>query len=676
MEQVKRRRRRQGVRPNELLIILIAILGILLVAAILVASSLRGGNETPDSSEGTGTETQQTTAPTQTQPPISLTVTDPVDTQLATIAESMVFTGTADPQQELQVNGQAVSVAADGTFTKTVQLQQGENEITFVSGDQTLTYHIDRRYAVQKFEPAGDTEYSCGATIQLEVFAREGSTLEVTLDGKAITMKADPNQIGSGIAKGFVRYTGTYQLPSTNTSDLVLGKIQYTVTCDGITETYESGNITCKKSSDVLASNPGVTPDYGEYIDVGSGYIVEIITFSAETFDGTTNDDKSAPIRNYLPEGTVDYGSTELVTNGSNSYRLLRCGRRVYVQKNNWPAKDKVQVVDCYKGTLPDHNEIGFVSLTQNGSHTVLTFDAMWKAPFYFDLLPQTYNDPENRDYRITELTAQYVDITFCYATVFEGAVEIPADNPLFKSAELKKNESDCTLRLYLKKTGGFYGWDAYYNENDQLCFQFLHPAKATAADNEYGADLTGVRILLDVGHGGIDPGTIRKNFKGMDVSEADRNLALATILKAELEKMGATVIMNRSDDSTINTDERIQHVKEQAPDLCIAIHHNSINGYPNHSGVEVCYSTPVSALPAQLIFEETEDTQVYKKNYLKWHYYYVARQTVCPVVLMENGFLSNDEELSKMLDESVLLTKAQAMARGTARYFLAINSQ
>ena len=80
--------------------------------------------------------------------------------------------------------------------------------------------------------------------------------------------------------------------------------------------------------------------------------------------------------------------------------------------------------------------------------------------------------------------------------------------------------------------------------------------------------------------------------------------------------------------------------------------------------------------MASQLIFEETEDTQVYKKNYLKWHYYYVARQTVCPVVLTENGFLSNDEELSKMLDESVLLTKAQAMARGTARYFLAINSQ
>lgn len=675
MEQVKRRRRKQGVRSNELLIILIAVLAILLVAAILVAGSLRGDSENSNPTDATESQTQQTEPSTKPQPTIELSVVDPAETQFATVEDRVVFTGKADPNAELAVNGQAVSVAADGTFTKIVMLERGENSITLTNGEKTLTYQITRRYAVQSFSPAGDTEYSCGATIQLEVFAREGSTLDVTLDGKKIELKKDPNQLGNGLADGFVRYTGTYQLPSANTSDLQLGKIRYSVTCDGVTETYESGNITCKKSSDVLASNPGVTPSYGEYIDVGSGYIVEIITFSAETFDGTTNDDKSAPIRNYLPAGTVDYGSTELVTNGSNSYRLLRCGRRVYVKKNNWPAKDKVQVVDCYKGTLPDHNEIGFASLTQEGSHTVLTFDAMWKAPFYFDLLPQKYIDPEERDYRIQSLTAEYVDITFCYATVFEGKVEIPADNPLFKSAELKKNQSDCTLRLYLKKTGGFYGWDAYYNDQNQLCFKFLHPAKATVANNAYGADLTGVRILLDVGHGGADPGTIRKNFNGKDISEADRNLALALILQNELESMGATVIVNRTDNSTINTDERIQHVKEQAPDLCIAIHHNSINGYPNHSGVEVCYSTPFSAKAAQLIFDETEETQVYKKSYLKWHYYYVARQTICPVVLTENGFLSNDEELSKMLDESVLLTKAQAMARGTAQYFLSINS-
>ena len=93
--------------------------------------------------------------------------------------------------------------------------------------------------------------------------------------------------------------------------------------------------------------------------------------------DGKTNDDKSNPLRNYLPAGTVDYGSTQVVKSpsGQISYRLLRCGRRVYVQKKNTPSSKKTQVVDCYKGTLPDHNEMGFASMQTVGNHTVLVLD-------------------------------------------------------------------------------------------------------------------------------------------------------------------------------------------------------------------------------------------------------------------------------------------------------------
>ncbi len=671
MEQVRKRRSQRG-RANQLLLILIAVLVILLAAAVFVAVSLRTDPDaTEPSVDNTTGETGQTDPSSQTSPGISLTVTQPENTNIVTVEQAILFAGTADPGTPLTVGGQAVEVSADGKFSVTCQLTAGDNAITVASGEETVTYTVRCQYAVQSFLPAGDMSYASGATIQVEVFARVGSQLTVTLGEKIILMKEDPNQLGSGIAQGFIRYTGTYPLPANNTQDINLGQIQYTVTCGDVTETYTSGTITCKKSASVVGSDPGVTPDYGEYIDVGSGYIVEIITYSAETFNGKTNDDKSSPLRNYLPEGTLDYASTEVVTNGSNSYMLLRCGRRVYVKKNNWPSTDKVQVVDCYKGTLPDHNEVGIVSVTQDGRHTVLTFNTLWKAPFYFDLLPQRYQNEEDRDYRITELTAEYVDITFCYATKFEGTVEIPADNPLFRSAQLTQRDSDCTLRLYLKKTGGFYGWDAYYNDQDQLCFRFLNPAKVTTADNVYGADLTGVEILLDVGHGGRDPGVVRED---KNVDEAELNLKLAEVLRKELESMGATVIMNRTDDSTINTDERIQHMKEQASDLCIAIHQNSINGYPNHSGVEVCYSTPFSALVSQLVFQETEETGLYQRNNLKWHYYYVARQTACPVVLMENGFMSNDKELAGMQDESVLLTKAQAIARGVAQYFLQIN--
>ena len=673
MKQVKKTVYKGG-NINAALLGLIGVLAVLLVIALIVAVSLGGGQKDAKPSDGTqSTPSGSTEGSTQIQPEVGLTVTYPAATELVTLEKTLVLTGASDPKESLTVNGSEVTRSADGSFSWPVELNSGLNEIVISHKGETVTYQVEYRYAVESFLPSGDASYNSGATIQLAISVRKGSKVEAKLGDTKITLKEDANQLGSGVAEGFVLYSGTYKLTSTNTSDLNLGKIVYTVTCDGVTETYSSGTITCLKSAGILASDPGVTPDYGDYVDVGSGYIVEIIDDSAETFDGATTDDKSSPTRNYLPKGTVDYCSTVEIPSGTQTTILMRCGRRVYMQKSNYPSGTKTQVIDRYKGTLPDHNEIGIASIDQSGSYTMLTFDTLWKAPFYFDLLPQTYNDPGQQDYRITNLTASYIDITFCYATVFEGTVQIPGDNPLFSRVELTQNESDCTLRLYLKKTGCFYGWDAYYNDNDQLCFRFLNPAKVSAADNRYGVDLSGVRIMLDVGHGGLDGGAVATNAAGREVDEAELNLKLALILKEELESMGATVIMNRTDDSSITIEERIHFLKEQAPDLCIALHQNSIVGYPNHSGCEVCYSTPFSQLVAKYIYQQTLESGIYKKTTMDWHYYYVARETVCPVVLMENGYMSNAQDLANMVDDEVLTQKAQAIAQGTAQYFLAI---
>lgn len=670
MGQVQYRRRKKNRNPNGLLLGLIGVLAVLLVIVLVVAFSI--GADNGDTKPSGDTE-PSASGSTQTDPSATLTVTNPAAAQVVCLENTLTFTGMSDPKSPVMINGTAVEQAADGSFSHAVQLSLGINEITLTHKDETLTYQVEYRYAVESFRPAGDQKVNSGATLQITVSAREGSQVQVTLNGTAIAMKADADQLGSGTAEGFVLYSGTYKMPAANTGDVDLGKIRYTVTCDGVTETYESGTITCLKTPDILSSNPGVTPDYGDYVDVGSGYIVEVIADSAETFDGSTTDDKSSPIRNYLPKGTVDYCATGEIKSGEQTTILMRCGRRVYIQKSNYPSGTKTQVTDRYQGALPDHNEIGIASLTQSGSYTILTFDTLWKAPFYFELLPQTYNDPSVQDYRISSLTATYIDITFCYATSFEGTVQIPANNPLFSSAELTQRESDCTLRLYLKETGSFYGWDAYYNENDQLCFRFLNPARVTAANNAYGVDLTGVRIMIDVGHGGLDGGAVDYDASGRMWDEAELNLMLAEKLKEELESMGATVLMNRTDDSEINIEERIGYLKEQAPDLCIAIHQNRLAGYPNHSGCEVCYSTPFSQLAAKLIYQETANSGIYQKTILKWHYYYVARETACPVVLLENGYMSNAGDFANMIDDETLTQKAQAIARGTAQYFLEI---
>ena len=448
-----------------------------------------------------------------------------------------------------------------------------------------------------------------------------------------------------------------------------------------------------------------VTPSGGNYINVGSGYIAEVVQANVETFTGTTVDDYSHPTNNYLPEGTVDYCKKDFVY-GSTKYVLLRSGHRVYFEKKVYPFETEpvsrqVAEVKQYAGTLPDHNEIGVVSLQTDGHHTILTLDTMWKAPFYFETNQSGYANPnggKDRDYAVNKNNATYVDITFCYATVLEGNVSIPAGHPLFKSAEVIKNESDYTLRLHLRKAGSLYGWHAYYNENDQLCFQFLNPAKATAADNKYGADLSGVMVMIDVGHGGIDGGAVAYRCPECKLSwpdkkkltnkkycptcnkevelleEADLNLSLANAIKKELESIGANVIFNRYDDSAININNRLRNLMNTSPDVCVAVHQNSYSS-AKVGGFDSMYFTPWSQLLAKNIYEYTKESSVYTKTWLKWSVnYFMMRQTVCPTILTENGYMSNPDDLNAMVDPVALENKAIAIAHGIADYFLDIN--
>lgn len=686
---MNRRRSASNLNITQILLVAICVLMVLLIAVICIAL-FTGGKDPGDAStgpqgttvgtiggtDGTTEGTDGTTEPTSEPLPLIFTSpevsADSAETEyhIVSMDQNIQFSGTSDPAVELSINGGRVNRAADGSFSFGAQLSMGMNTFVFSYMDKTVTFQVDYRYVVETFAPAGDQIYNSGASIYFKVSARTGSTVQATVNGTTVTLQPSVNQAGSGAAPGFSMYTGNYLLPNTNTEDLSLGQITYTAVYNGITETYTSGSITCKKSGQILASDPSVTPNGGSYIDVGSGYICEVINYSAETFLGQTIDDTSRPYMSYLPEGTMDYASTQQVTCDGKNYLILRCGRRIYVKKDNPPAT-RTQVVDCYAGTLPDHNEIGFVSMEETGRYTVMTLDSMWKAPFYFETLPQVYGaEPK---FSVTACTYEYIDITFCYATKFTGTVEIPADNVLFNHAEVIQREYDCTLRLYLKKVGAFYGWDAYYNDAGQLCFKFLNPAKVTKADNAFGVDMTGVRVMIDVGHGGVDGGSTQYAANGSRVEEADRNLALALELKTQLESMGATVLMNRATDVSVTVDERILLMRNSELDYQIAIHHN---GSQNTSvrGFQALYYAAYSRLATEHIYATTNASGIYSYSGMGWHYYFMGRQSYCPTVLTENGYMTNPDDLAVIIDPAYTVAKAQALAQGIANYFLAVN--
>ena len=610
---------------------------------------------TPTTTTTTTTTTRRTT--TTKAPKKELTVTSHKKTTVTTTEPITTFTGSSDPDHPLLLDGVEVTRDKYGSFSVERELTPGKNTFTFSHKGKTVTYTVQYDYTVMRsHSPDGDRRFESGSEFSVVVNARVGSTVTATFRGmtialKPVTSQEDGEQIQSDT---FIHYAGSFTLPDDNTSDLDLGRVTFRAIHSGVVSTAASGTIVCKKA---------VLPVIGE-----------VVTFTAETFDGDKSDDDSRPTNNYLPQGTVDYvvGHSYF---GDKEYLNLRCGRRVYVSKVNSPSSQVVQVAKEYAGRLPDTNQLAVADLIVDQRATYLTLDTAWKAPFLLDLLPQEYTDPTVQDYTVSAVTCEYLQITFCYADALTGIPEFGDNHPLFTHATVETTDAGCVMRLYLRRVGGFYGWDASYNDKGQLVFYFLHPAQIAAADNPYGADLTGVTVMLDVGHGGKSEGAY-----GLDEDhpEAERNYNLALLLKDELESMGATVVLNRGAEEDLNADERCQLLKAVKPDLCIAIHHDANNSSRPH-GFGAFHSTLFSADAARYIYDATMAANVYdttpegNRNRLKWHYYFVARMSDCPVVLTENGFMTSPIDHVGIVDHDTNVRKARAIAAGTAQYFLSL---
>ncbi len=502
---------------------------------------------------------------------------------------------------------------------------------------------------INAYLPYQKQSYAAGSTFEVIISAPPDSTrVEATFNGQTIRLEMQPY----ANSPEFVNFAGHFTLPEGNEENLSLGKVKYFAEWNGHTDTYYSPTITCLRDPACDRTT-----------------VVEVIAESAETFSGDTTDDKSDPRLSPLPKGTVDYkvGGVIYDKESEKYYYKLRCGRRVYVDKPN-PPSSKYQVTTTYKGELPDTNKVALNEASVSGGYTYMEFSTEWKAPFAVTVAPQEYTRPSIYDFTVASVTSRYVDIKFYYANTVSGDLNLP-ENPLFSRAEVIAQEGGAVLRLHLKKTGGFYGWNAYYNSDEKLEFKFLNPKKATVTSNRYGADLSGITVMLDAGHGGRDPGAIG----GKNVYEAERNLALVYKIKAELECTGATVVLTRTNDTEMSAESRCSIMRNKAPDLCVSIHHNASSS-PNPNGADFYCFNAYSYNAMQSLFLRTNGTDIYKKVEKGWHYFFMGRVTSCPLVLIESGYMSNSYDLDRIVDENINKQKAVYITQGIADYFLSIN--
>lgn len=196
------------------------------------------------------------------------------------------------------------------------------------------------------------------------------------------------------------------------------------------------------------------------------------------------------------------------------------------------------------------------------------------------------------------------------------------------------------------------------------------------------------LRVMLDPGHGGEDDGA-----SGAEPAVKEKDLALAVALQigARLTRAGLSVSYTRTNDVSLALDERSRLTRKARADLFISVHANYASN-ADASGVET-YVLPLGGYPGTAEGSGVRGRQVGNRNDfhntllgyavhrnltrldespdrgLKRQSYYVLRETSCPAVLLEIGFLSNPAEVRRMLGEAWQSACSAAVADGVLSY-------
>lgn len=178
--------------------------------------------------------------------------------------------------------------------------------------------------------------------------------------------------------------------------------------------------------------------------------------------------------------------------------------------------------------------------------------------------------------------------------------------------------------------------------------------------------------IVLDAGHGGKDGGA-GGNYQGADVYEKDLTLAITKKVQAILTNNGYTVKMTRDGDTYPELTERSDLANNLNAAAFVSIHINSVDNAPSASGTEVYYSSSnngdaygaTSEQLANNILGEMISRMGTRNRGVKTAQHVVTRTSNMPAVLVEVGFITNEEELSKMINDEFQNKVAQGIAEG-----------
>jgi len=190
---------------------------------------------------------------------------------------------------------------------------------------------------------------------------------------------------------------------------------------------------------------------------------------------------------------------------------------------------------------------------------------------------------------------------------------------------------------------------------------------------------LSQATIVLDPGHGGIDPGANRPG-----ILEKDINLAVALRLQAILAQRGAHVVLTRDRDVSLEDRSsdpkisgryhrdlaaRIEIAAASGADLFISIHANASSVGGRGAQTFFCPGSETGRALAEAVHTEIVALAGGPALPQPGNFFVLRRMSI-PAILVETGYITNSREKELLLSPAYQERLAEAIARGIIRFW------
>jgi N-acetylmuramoyl-L-alanine amidase len=174
------------------------------------------------------------------------------------------------------------------------------------------------------------------------------------------------------------------------------------------------------------------------------------------------------------------------------------------------------------------------------------------------------------------------------------------------------------------------------------------------------------VRIFLDPGHGGNDPGAVGNGLK-----EKDLTLKISKKIQAKLANYeNVQVKLSRENDTYLTLSERAKMANDWGADIFISIHINAGGGVGFESFIFNGNVSEATRANQNVIHQEIIRATGWNDRGKKRANYAVLRESKMPAILTENGFIDNTTDANKLKNDSFLDNIAQGHVNGLVKLF------